>query len=195
MRRALRLLAAVVIGCCLVAAVAYIVLVVREIVRDPAPQRGDILGLSIYGSVPLLALGLVACVAGILLCLTDLTLPLPTPPLAGRRVAQGLRAIAAAQFWGGLAAGVVTYGAMGWVIWTTRPTVGIRDIFLWPLYTFGVLGLSCVGGLLWCAVRVAYARPAPLPLPKRDLDAAETQPRLGPVGEQVGDQTVEPARE
>jgi len=165
MRRALRLLAAVVIGGCVVVAPVYVVTFTQLLADKPLRGARVAPELVIYVAVPVLLLGLIACVAGILLCVTELPLPLPTPPPAGRRAGLWLRVLAAVQVYGGIATAVSTAGATVWNLWTSRgaaPNVG--DLAWVLVATFGVLALACVGGLLWCAVRVAYARPEP-PVP------------------------------
>lgn len=194
MRRALRLFAAVVIGCSLVATVADVAVIGYSVSRNPHVLWWNGLGPSVYSSLPLLLLGLVACAAGVLLCLTELTLPLPTPRPARGRAVRLLGLLAAAQVCGGIAAGLFPYGVLVWALWSDRRIrVETEDVVLSLLTTFAGLGLSCVGGLLWCAIRVAYAQPSPLP--KQHLHVADAQPRVGPVGEQGGDQPAEPARE
>ena len=160
MRRALRLLAAVVVGGSIVVAPIYVV-AVTLVLGDTAFRRADLSELVVYGALPVLLLGLLACVAGILLCVTEVTLPLPTPPLAGRRAGRGLRVLAAVQLFGGIATAVLTTAALAWKLLSSRTTEASVFDLAWVLVaTFGVLALACVGGLLWCAVRVAYARPA-----------------------------------
>jgi hypothetical protein len=161
MRRALRLLAAVVIGGSVIVAPVYVVGVTQFLPDTPLRGARVLPELVAYVVIPVLLLGLVACVAGILLCVTELTLPLPTPPPAGRRAGLGLRVLAAVQLAGGIATAVLTSGVAAWEL-LIRPSAaaGVVDLVGFHVGTFGALGLSCLGGLLWCAVRVAYARPA-----------------------------------
>ncbi|HEX4613817.1 MAG TPA: hypothetical protein VH092_36890 [Urbifossiella sp.] len=107
--------------------------------------------------LPPILFSLLAAVGGILWCLTALTLPpVPPGPVPARRpVRRWLRVLALVQLGIGLllATGTAAYASDRLLL---RPRQNIGESFTAVVVLHAAVGLSCVGGILWCVVRVAY---------------------------------------
>ncbi len=151
---------------------------VRETVKVTTMLTGvvaGVLALSIARDEFLSSIGfalaviLLAVLGGILWCANSIALTPRMPIAAGKPQArQALRLLAVGQIGLGLLLSVV-YGIDFFTHfrgWSRLPNdTALRDVAV----ASNAMGLMCLGGILWCAVRVAYPErptggsPAPLP--------------------------------
>jgi hypothetical protein len=132
-------------------------------VTQPDDFRRPQFGLAVITiSSPLLLFGLMMTGGGILLCLTEFTGPPPAAPPARDRMRPALRWVAGIQFWSGIAVAAAWFAAaVGQVVTGGRHPGYLNDLMAALSFVLTTLGTSCLGGILWCAVRFAYRTDPP----------------------------------